>query len=311
MKLSTYLAAIEIKSLSRITAAMKGLLVLCFLSSTFTTQTKEQRFFKPISRAFYKQASHTPEKYPWHVMITSVKCSGVYVYERWVLTSAFCVQALEKRYSSVGLFSSGRASNNDRATVFIRVGKHYTDFETPGSDSVPVLETFVYPKYNANRSIANLGLLYLARNVMLPNGQRVSPIKLPGIKLINSLRHPTNRSAKVTGWGHNSFGRETPFRTLQGDTVSIARVCLQRFVDGKFHRELLDKSWCAVAGTRGMCSIDQGSPLIIRRNHSWVLIGVYSSGKSCVTGKHATLFSRVDFKALKWMQKLFSVGGEA
>lgn len=291
-------------------ATMKSLFVLCLLSSTVPTLIETQRSFNPLSRIVHKRTNHaSPEQYPWHVFISSVKCSGVLVRQRWILTSAFCVQALTQN-ASVGLFPAEGARESDRTTVFIRVGNHHIDFEIPGADSVPVLEKFVYPGYNENTSIDNFGLLYLARDVMLPNDQRLSRIELPSLKFVNSILRATNRLAKVTGWGHNSARRKTPFRTLREDTVSLARVCLQRLTDGRNHRELVDKSWCVMAGTRGMCSTDQGSPLVIQRNHSWVIIGVYSRGETCVSGKGAALFSRIDSKVLKWMQTLFTAGGE-
>ena len=306
-KPSTYLATAKIEHQQLAMATMKSLFVLCLLSSTVPTLTDAQRSFNPLSRVVHKRANPvSPEQYPWHVFISSVRCSGVLVRERWILTSAFCVQALTQN-TSVGLFPVEGARESD---VFIRVGNHHIDLEIPGADSVPLLEKFVYPRYNVNTSIGNFGLLYLARDVMLPNDQSLSRIELPSLKFVNSILHATNRLAKVTGWGHNSARRKTPFRNLREDTVSLARVCLQRFTAGVNHREMVDKSWCVMAGTRGMCSTDQGSPLVIQRNHSWVIIGVYSRGETCASGKDATLFSRIDSKVLEWMQTLFTAGGE-
>lgn len=295
-------------------ATLNSLLALCLFSSAFVTVTDEQRSSKLLSRLVRlpKRSSHAPrETYPWHVFINTSKCSGVFVRERWVLTSAFCVHAVKTQLSSPGLVPfQGPFASDRRTTVFVRVGNHNLALETPGVDSVPVMKAFVYPKYNPNASSGNLGLLYLARDVMLPNDQHVQRIKLPHLKFENSIRRATNRSAKVTGWGHRSSAHKTPFRTLHENDVSLAPVCLQSFMDGGNRREMLDESWCVVAGTHGMCSIDQGSPLIIQRNRSWVVLGVYSRGETCVSGKHAALFSRINSETLEWMQKLFTAGGE-
>ena len=310
-KPSTYLATTKIEHQPLVMATVKSLFVLCLLSSTVPTLTEAEHLFKRLSRVARRRAIHAPsEQYPWHVFISSVSCSGVLVRERWILTSGFCVQALKTQPSSAGLFPVEGSRESGQTTVFIRVGNHHIDFEIPGADLVPVREKFVYPRYNLNTSIGNFGLLYLARDITLPNVQSLSRVELPSLKFVNSILRVTNRLAKVTGWGHNSARQKTPFRTLKEDAVSLARVCLQRFTDGRNHGELVDKSWCVVAGTQGMCSIDQGSPLVIQRNHSWVIIGVYSRGETCVSGKHAILFSRIDYKVLEWMQTLFAAGGE-
>lgn len=178
--------------------------------------------------------------------------------------------------------------------------------ETPGEDSVPVLEALLYPKYNASTSSANFGLLYLARDVMLPNDQPVSRVKLSGMELLNDS---VRLRAKITGWGHLS-GRKSPFRTLGESNVLLnGHACQQGFTNGG-KRKMLDDSWCVQAGTEGMCSIDQGSPVVIKRNNSWVVLGVYTHGDTCSSDKHAALFSRIDSSVLEWIQKLFTVGGE-
>ena len=291
-------------------ATFRGLLILCFLSSAFAALLKDKPSSKLLSRILNKRSHAAREHYQWHVFISSVNCSGVFVHGRWILTSAFCVQALKTHLSSAGLYPVEGPLESDRTPLFIRVGNHKIDFETPGVDSVPVLETFVYPKYNANTSIGNFGLLYLARDVMLPNDQRVSRIELPGAEFVNSIRRAANRSAKVTGWGHVRSSARPPFRTLHEDDVWLARVCLQNVHEGGNHHDLLDRSWCVESGTHGMCSIDQGSPLVIQRNRSWLVLGVYARGETCISSKHAALFSSIDSKALEWMQKLFTVGGE-
>ena len=291
-------------------ATFKSLFLLCCFSSVLTTPTERHHSPKLHTSMLQrnKRASHVARKeHPWHVFVSSLNCSGVFVHERWILSSAFCVNAFKTQLTSDGLFPSEGFLERDQNTVYIRAGNDNLGLETPDVDLVPVLAGFVYPKYNANTSSGNLGLLYLARDVMLPNGRPAQRIKLPDLKVLNSIRRPTDRSAKVTGWGHLS-GREQPFRTLHEDDVSLARVCLQ--MDNQNHRELLDESWCVVAGTRGMCSIDQGSPLVIQRNRAWVLLGVYSRGETCASGNHVALFSRIDAEALKWIQKLFVVGGQ-
>lgn len=229
------------------------------------------------------------------MFISSVKCSGIFVHERWILSSASCAQLI-------------KAMDSDQGTVFIRVGNHHVDLETPGEDTVPVLEALVYPKYDANTASANFGLLYLARNVILPNDQRVSRVKLPSMEILNDSMRLLHRPAKITGWGHLS-GRKSPFTTLAENDVSLTpgHDCIQRFTD---KRKLLHDSWCVLAGTKGMCSTDQGSPVVIKRNNSWVVFGVYTHGETCSSNKDVALFSRIDSGVLKWIQKLFAVGGE-
>lgn len=272
--------------------SFKTLFVLCFFSIVVTAFSEEHRSSKLSSASSLVRRG----EFPWHVFISSVKCSGVFIHERWILSSARCVQFLKDM-------------ENDQRTVFIRVGNHHVDLDLPGEDEVPVLKALVYPEYAATLS-ANFGLLYLARSVILPNAQRITRVNVPSLQLLSSPMSLQNRSAKITGWGHFS-GRKSPFTTLAENDVLLipGRDCLQSFPDvGK--RELLEESWCVVAGTAGMCSIDQGSPVVVERNHSWVVVGVYSYGETCSSDKHTVLFSRITSGVLEWIRKLFTVGGE-
>ena len=273
--------------------SFKTVLVVCVFSIAVNALREQHR-----SSKLTRSSSHVRRReFPWHVFMSSVKCSGVFIHERWILSSARCVERIEDMGS-------------DQRTVFIRVGNHHVELDKPGEDEVPVLRAFVYPEYAAT-STANFGLLYLARNVILPNDQRLPRVKLPSSELLSSLISVKNRStAKITGWGHFS-GRKSPFTTLAENDVLLmpGRDCLQSFPDvGK--RKLLAESWCVVAGTAGMCSIDQGSPVVIKRNHSWVVLGVYTYGETCSPDKDTALFSRITSGVLEWIRKLFTVGGE-
>ena len=268
------------------------LFVLCFFSIAATVFSEEHRSSKLTS-----SSSHVHRgEFPWLVFMSSVKCSGVFIHERWILSSARCVQLIKDMES-------------DQRTVFIRVGNHHLDLDSPGEDEVPVLKALVYPKYVA-RSSANFGLLYLARRVILPNDQGITLAELPSSQLLSNQMSLQNRSAKITGWGHFS-GRKSPFTTLAENDVLLmpGRECLQSFPDVG-QRELLEESWCVVAGIAGMCSIDQGSPVVIKRNHSWVVVGVYTYGETCSSDKYTALFSRITSGVLEWIRKLFTVGGE-
>lgn len=278
----------------------KSLFVLCYFLVAVAAFSQEHRSSKLINQTSHKQPS-SGGQFPWHVFISSVKCSGVFIHQRWVLSSAWCVKLIQ-----TNLKLDNAAESDQPSTVFIRVGNHHLDLETPGEDSVPVLKALLYPKYNASTSSANFGLLYLARDVMLPNDEPVSRVKLPGMELLNDS---VRLRAKITGWGHLS-GRKSPFRTLGESNVLLnGHACQQGFTNGG-KRKMLDDSWCVQAGTEGMCSIDQGSPVVIKRNNSWVVLGVYTHGDTCSSDKHAALFSRIDSSVLEWIQKLFTVGGE-
>lgn len=273
--------------------SFKTVFVVCVFSIAVTAFKEEHR-----SSKLTRSPGHVRRgEFPWHVFMSSVKCSGVFIHERWILSSGKCVQLIKD-------------TDSDQRTVFIRVGNHHVELDSPGEDEVPVLRALVHPEYAATSS-ANFGLLYLARSVILSNKQRLPHVNLPSSRLISRLMSLKNRSAsKITGWGHFS-GRNSPFTTLGEDDVLLmpGRDCLQSFADvGK--RKLLEESWCVVAGTAGMCSIDQGSPVVIKQNHSWVVVGVYTYGETCSPDKDTALFSRITSGVLEWIQKLFTVGGE-
>ena len=274
--------------------SFKTFFVLCVYSIAAIALKEEHRSSKLLART----SSHVRRgEFFWHVFTSSVKCSGVFVHERWILSSAWCVQLIKDM-------------DSDHRTVFVRVGNHHLDLDSPGEDEVPVLKALVYPEYGAATSSANFGLLYLARSVILPSDQPITRVKLPSSQLFSSPMSFRNRSAKITGWGHFS-GRKSSFTTLAENDVLLlpGGDCLQRFPDvGK--RELLEESWCVVAGTEGMCSVDQGSPVVVKRNHSWVVVGVYTYGETCSSDRDTALFSRITSGVLEWIRKLLTVGGE-
>lgn len=292
----------------------KSLLVQFLLSSIFTPIISARGFSEPpLAKFSHKRQGHVPtEKYPWHVLIDVGNCSGVVVKERWILTSALCARDLTTQRSSAGLsLILNGGPEGDRSVVFIRVRNRSMGRNVFGTYAVPVMKTFVFPEFNTRTSTDNFGLLYLAHKAVLPNTQRISPIKLPDVKLLTSLSLKINFSSTILGWGQNSFGLKLPQRLKEEGNVSPGRVCPHRSSEDKtFHPVGLEKSWCFVAGTQGMFSIDQGSPLVVKRNRTWVMIGVYSRGETRRSGKHATLFSRIDAGVLAWMTKLFAVGGE-
>ena len=278
-------------------AAFNNLLVLSFLSIAVAASYDEHR-----SSNSRKQPNHfSGETFPWHVFMNSVKCSGVLVHNRWILSSAWCVELVKANLNLKHAV--------DHSTALIRVGNHHVDLQKQGEDTVPVLKALVYPEYNATASTDNFGLLYLARDVMLPNDLPILHVKLPTLKTFNGS---TRLLAKITGWGH-LMGRKSPFTTLAENDVLLTRGqdCLRSFRDRRKGR-LLDDSWCAVAGTKGMCSIDQGSPVVVKQDNSWVVFGVYTHGETCASnGRDVALFSRIDSAVLQWIKKLFTVGGES
>ena len=284
-------------------------LLITAVNASSETQSSSPTF----TRNFHKTASHlAPNQFPWHVFIPSVKCSGVFIHERWVMTSASCVSRWKAKPKVDGWFPFGYTFAGNRATLFIRVGNHHVDFKIPGEDTVPVLESLVYPDHNANSSQGDIGLLYLARKVILPNGRHHPLVSLPDVESVKSLRL-ADYSAKVVGWGHESAGRDVPFRTLgQNDALlNSSSICLQRFKKDP-DLSLSSDSWlCASAGNKGMCSIDQGSPVVIKQNNSWVVVGIYSRGEPCEVQQSTALFSRIDAKVLKWIRKLHKVKGES
>ncbi|XP_022791598.1 neurogenic locus notch homolog protein 2-like isoform X2 [Stylophora pistillata] len=249
-----------------------------------------------------RNQTHHPlgERFPWHVFVSSVKCSGVLVQERWILSSALCTRLVKEK------LNLKRNDDSDHSTVFIRVGNHHVDLQASGEDTAPVLRALVYPKYNASASTGNVGLLYLARKVMLPDDHPVSHAKLPDFetnKVSNRLL------GKITGWGYLS-GRSSQYKTLlQSDVLLTAgRDCQRSFRDRSMGK-LLDESWCAVAGKKGICSTDQGSPVVVKQDGHWFVVGVYTYGQTCSSAtRDVALFSRIDPDVLQWIQKLFTAG---
>ena len=278
-------------------AAFNIFWALCFLPLTSSYDVHYGHSFNTRKQTHYPLR----ERFPWHVFVSSVNCSGVLIQEQWILSSALCTKLVKAK------LNSKHNVDSDHSTVFIRVGNHHVDLQARGEDTAPVLRALVYPKYNASASTGNFGLLYLARKVMLPDDLPASHAKLPDFETNNVSRRLLG---KITGWGHLS-GRSSQFKTLVQSDVLLTpgRDCHRSFRD-RSKGKLLDKSWCAVAGTKGMCSTDQGSPVVIKQDGHWAVVGVYTYGPTCSsTTRDVALFSRIDHEVLQWIEKLFTVGG--
>lgn len=237
----------------------------------------------------------------WHVFLPSVHCSGSLVDARWVITSALCILQWKSFVSSaVGGFPASGAAHGDESTMYVRVGNNHIDLALPGQDLVPVLKALLYPGFDNATLDGNIGALYLAREPILTAAKKSHGLSIKLLSFDSTSFTNCSRLAKVTGWGYGS-GLASPFRVLHEDIMLIAS---STCIENQSGNVLLRSN-----GSRRICSADNGSPLVVNKNGSWSLLGVYSRGKGCGIEQEDSVFSRVDVTVLKWLESLFKIKG--
>ena len=269
-------------------------------ASTSSTQEKKdmitsqkQQTLNYLKRLLRKRSVETTtDEFPWHVFIPLLRCSGVLIHSRFVITSASCL--------------SRSPSNLPPSALLVRVGNHHFNLEAPGEDTIPVLHVLTFPNHNSKASIGNIAVLYLARELIRAGILRRSPdqfLRLPrgyGSLLKLGLK------AKVVGWGHS--GTASPLSTLHYDsaTISSLQLCNSSYKGEPLNGDLL----CVHNASSSLCSVDGGSPVIAQdEDGSWILLGVFAWGKTCEVFPKPVIFTRINPSVIRWLKKLFRVKG--
>ncbi|XP_069031639.1 complement factor I [Embiotoca jacksoni] len=202
-----------------------------------------------------------PTQIQWQVAVEeqrSIDCGGAYIGGCWVITAAHCVRP-----------------NPSAFRVKFSLWKKFRAQDT--TDSVPVEEILIHPKYVANTYENDIALVKLRKipqkDICLEENPAVSAVCVPWSE---HLFQP-NHTCSISGWGRTADGRSA--QVLLWANVSLIADC-QRFYKDRFKPGMM----CAgdLDGSVDSCQGDSGGPLVCQDSRGLsYLWGIVSWGERC------------------------------
>ncbi|XP_011166800.2 trypsin-1 [Solenopsis invicta] len=212
------------------------------------------------------------EDYPYHVSIQiggRHACSGAFIHESWIMTTASCVFR----------------ANSSKVSVRVRTSRASMDGNVLEIDNIVVHEKF--DKYVYFNDIALIKLKSPEEF-----GEKLLPIGLPKNEELLDGTY-----CVVTGWKRTRGGSSPSGAQL---AATIAVIINQRTCSSTmpYYKPLSKEMVCAtdMIYPLEMCQDDLGAPLVSAQ----MLIGILSYGLGCETGIQPGVYTRVS-SYLSWI----------
>ena len=173
-----------------------------------------------------------------------------------------------------------------------------------GEQSILASQTLKHPKYNAETSDFDFGIIKLSEPVAFSS--TVYPICLPE-KGYQSADQYVDRDALVTGWGRLQFGGQVA-SILQKVTVkTLSNIACQNTEYGADKTTITQRMICATNPGKDSCQGDSGGPLSVLINGAnyFELVGLVSFGEGCAKPGYPGVYARVT-GALSWIKQQVS-----
>jgi secreted trypsin-like serine protease len=218
----------------------------------------------------------------------SSTCGASFLGDKWVLTAAHCVEAINPN------------------TLKVNVGEY--DLSNGAENATSIKNIYIHPDYNLETDFNNdIALIELVESIDKP------AVTLATAATTTNLASMTSY-ATVIGWGNQvGYGPDDeqpagsqPDKLYQVElSLMTNEQCKNQLI--KAYQDLNDFTYlpeelgitdtmiCAnyADGGRGSCQGDSGGPLLVNTNEGFQQVGIVSFGGGCADGRFPGVYARV------------------